>query len=942
MLMLNRMPQSTLVAKVILLAIIISSGIPLEAVQSEVKQDQTARPQGVAQSGSTRSASHLKFPLPETVPQPVHVLRLHGPQSALPLPAFPAAGSFATYFGGAVISNVHVVQVLYGTGSFVPEVQATATPSVASFFADITQSSYFDMLAEYNTAGVTAADGAPGTSQTIGHGFFDGQFTITPSAANNGTTITDTQIQSELLAQVTAGHLPAPVIDAQGNNSSLYMLYFPAGKTILLQNTPSCQSGGFCAYHSTTTGQFGGRNLFYGVMPDVQPPSLCSQGCGGGSLFNIVTNVTSHELAEAVTDANVGLANNFARPLAWFDPLNGEIADMCLGQEVDILANGTTYRVQREFSNLVNDCVAGPMQLLMTAVPAVSSGTEFDIDMAADSTPPGTVLFRYNGTVHFSSSDPAAVLPADYTFTFADQGQHHFLATLKTSGPQTITASDANIKNSSTTISVNVNAPNVSQFSLAFPGAATTGAPVNAVVRALDPSFVLQTNYTGKVHFTSSDPGAVLPPDTNLVSGTGSFSVTFNTAGTQSLQVADAATPSIFKSNTAVVTAGGANATTTTLTPTTPTTVVFGQSVQFNVNVSSSTPITQPGSFTFSVDGGAVSGGGIINSTIEFFSPIGGTHTVYANYLGDGVHLPSSSAPITVTATPAPSTMSLRSSSLSAAFGTLITLSAFVTPAGAFPRGTVTFFDGASPIAILPAASSDAPGLALSALPVGTHSMTAAFSDSPDFQPATSNAITQVITPPPAPNYAANAVPNVQRIRAGQSAVFDISVVSLNGFKGDVSFSCGALPPLVTCTLVPAHVTVGGTLSVASAAVIIKTSGPNAKLLPPVSPQNGQRLNAAAWGAGLFAVGLVLVSLGSKKTRRGAVHGLSALLLVVAIISCGGGGGSTPPPPPAPTPAPATPAGTYAITVSSTGTATSGSAPSNPNQQVQLNLTVQP
>ncbi|HEX3093832.1 MAG TPA: hypothetical protein VHW72_14465, partial [Candidatus Angelobacter sp.] len=66
MLMLNRMPQSTLVAKLILLAIIIPSGIPLEAVQSEVKQDQTARPQGVAQSGSKRSASHLKFPLPET------------------------------------------------------------------------------------------------------------------------------------------------------------------------------------------------------------------------------------------------------------------------------------------------------------------------------------------------------------------------------------------------------------------------------------------------------------------------------------------------------------------------------------------------------------------------------------------------------------------------------------------------------------------------------------------------------------------------------------------------------------------------------------------------------------------------------------------------------------------------------------------------------------
>lgn len=935
-------PRSTFIVKLLVFAAIVLAGITL-AAQTEVKQDKNPAQAAAVRPQTKAQASHLKYPLPLEVPKPVHVLRLNQAGASVVVPEFPLAGSFATYFGGPIIPNVHVVQVLYGTGSYVLGVQSTAAPSVASFFTDITQSSYFDGLAEYSTAGQTAADGTPGTNQTLGHGFFDGQFAITPSVANNGVTITDSQIQSELLAQVTAGHLPAPVIDAQGNNNTLYMVYFPAGKNILLQNTPSCQSGGFCAYHNTTTAQFGGRNLFYGVMPDVQPPSLCSQGCGAGSLFNIVTNVTSHELVESVTDASVGLASNFARPLAWFDPLNGEIGDMCEGQEVDIVANGTTYRVQREFSNLVNDCVAGPMQLLMSAVPTVSSGTEFDIEMLAESTPPGTTLFRYNGTVHFSSSDPAAVLPADYTFTFADQGHHHFLATLKTGGPQTITAVDANIKNSSTTISVNVNAPNVSQFTLAIPGAATTGAPVNVMVAALDPSAILQTNYNGKVHFTSSDAGAVLPPDTNLVNGTGSFSATFNTAGTQSLQVADATTPAISKSNNVVVTAGGSNATTTTLTPTSPTTVVFGQTVQFNINISSSTPITQPGSFTFSVDGGASIGGGIINSTIESFSPSGGTHTVYANYLGDGVHLPSSSAPITVTATPAPSTMALNSSSLSAALGTPITLSAFVTPAGAFPRGTVTFFDGASPIAILPAASSDAPGLPLSALPIGTHTMTAAFSGSPDFQPANSNAITQVITPPPAPNYAANAIPNVQRIRAGQSAVFNISVLSLNGFKGDVTFSCGALPPLSTCTLVPAHVTVGGTLSVASAAVVIKTSGPNAKLLAPVSPPNGQRLNAAAWSAGLFAVGLVLMSLGSRKTRRNAVRSLSALLLAAAIISCGGGGSTPPPPPPpTPTPGPATPAGTYAIMMSSTGTATSGGAPSNPNQQVQLNLTVQP
>ena len=38
----------------------------------------------------------------------------------------------------------------------------------------------------------------------------------------------------------------------------------------------------------------------------------------------------------------------------------------------------------------------------------------------------------YNGTIHFRSSDPNAVLPADYTFTNADQGVHTFNITLDT------------------------------------------------------------------------------------------------------------------------------------------------------------------------------------------------------------------------------------------------------------------------------------------------------------------------------------------------------------------------------------------------------------------------------------------------------------------------------------------------------------------------------
>ncbi len=51
----------------------------------------------------------------------------------------------------------------------------------------------------------------------------------------------------------------------------------------------------------------------------------------------------------------------------------------------------------------------------------------------------------YHRTVHFASSDPAAVLPPDYTFTLNDNGRHDFTVILNTPGDQTITVSDVDL-----------------------------------------------------------------------------------------------------------------------------------------------------------------------------------------------------------------------------------------------------------------------------------------------------------------------------------------------------------------------------------------------------------------------------------------------------------------------------------------------------------------
>src|SRR5260370_25444741 len=89
-------------------------------------------------------------------------------------------------------------------------------------------------------------------------------------------------------------------------------------------------------------------------MPVLSAPG-CNGGCGGGSTFQNLTSVSSHELAESITDAEVGIASVFDRPLAWYDQnSNAEIGDLCNHQHVVV----ATYTVQREWSNLRNVCYA--------------------------------------------------------------------------------------------------------------------------------------------------------------------------------------------------------------------------------------------------------------------------------------------------------------------------------------------------------------------------------------------------------------------------------------------------------------------------------------------------------------------------------------------------------------------------------------------------------
>jgi hypothetical protein len=66
----------------------------------------------------------------------------------------------------------------------------------------------------------------------------------------------------------------------------------------------------------------------------------------------------------------------------------------------------------------------------------------------------GHTLTGYVGRVHFSSSDAAGILPADYTFSQQDAGTHVFVVSLNTPGPRTVTVTDVASDTPPATVSI--------------------------------------------------------------------------------------------------------------------------------------------------------------------------------------------------------------------------------------------------------------------------------------------------------------------------------------------------------------------------------------------------------------------------------------------------------------------------------------------------------
>ncbi len=205
----------------------------------------------------------------------------------------------------------------------------------------------------------------------------------------------------------------------------------------------------------------------------------------------------------------------------------------------------------------------------------------------------------------------------------------------------------------------------------------------------------------------------------------------------------------------AVLVAGGASP--ATAAGTVPSTVtvtstvnpsVYGQTINVTAKVTGGSG-TPTGSVTF-VDGSTTKSKTLDASGVGTWSTSFsvGTHSITASYAGDPVYAASTSAPYAQVSNQTPTSTTLTPSANPVAFGSPVTLTAFVAASapgnGSPSSGSVKFYDGATQIGS-GTPSSGTVTLVVSNLTAGTHNLTASFGGSTSYLASTSTVLPLVV-----------------------------------------------------------------------------------------------------------------------------------------------------------------------------------------------------
>ncbi len=205
-----------------------------------------------------------------------------------------------TYHGGSLLPHVEV-QGLYVGDQWSSNASLNSQCGyLEGFLNNIVNSSYMDALGN------------------AGYGVGRGSFTggkISLASLASGSTLNDSTLRSWLYAYANNGTLAWP--DA----NRLYVC-FVEPNVIMKAADGSTSVGGFRGYHGAFAGP-SGTTIHYAVMAYPRG-SVGNSSVSFLSDIDSITKTASHEIAEAVTDPNIGYST-----LGWYDDnLNGENGDI--------------------------------------------------------------------------------------------------------------------------------------------------------------------------------------------------------------------------------------------------------------------------------------------------------------------------------------------------------------------------------------------------------------------------------------------------------------------------------------------------------------------------------------------------------------------------------------------------------------------------------------
>ena len=216
------------------------------------------------------------------------------------------------------------------------------------------------------------------------------------------------------------------------------------------------------------------------------------------------------------------------------------------GPETITVADATNTVIGTASTNVVPAPVATQFLVLMPpSIPAGVPVQVFVVPLDASGHP----VPNYTGTISFSSSDPNAVLPANYTF--GQNSQSDRIPRIRGYVRQATGESNADgdrhqcqHNHRQCLDQRNGGCPVATSLPLDAPQNAPVGVPVVVRVVVLDASGNPIPNFDGQITLTSGDPAAKIVPLAALLPGgvnSNLFAVVFGTTGPQTLTATDAA-----------------------------------------------------------------------------------------------------------------------------------------------------------------------------------------------------------------------------------------------------------------------------------------------------------------------------------------------------------------------------------------------------------------